>query len=471
MKIKNRPEIWILFIGLIIRLLFVFILAKPYFGRENIYVDKDTYSFAWAFQSVYETGTYTVNPDLEYGYFGRMPGYPFFIGIFYILCDNNWEKAFLIIPWIQLLMDLFSAWLLYLIMLKLSKNKRIALIALGLYACYPFVVVWAPVVYAETLGVFLALLAMFFFVERKKKWNLLISGAIVGFGILVRPQTVLLVPAVLVVLLIDNYRNISLMIKNCFKFLLPVLIIYGIWPARNYINHDKLIFTQDLRGFYNWDIDVMAFWSYVYSVKSEWDPQYTQIITNQKVSWPKEAFLTKADSMMLEEAVYLSKNCGSGFSHKVGYWKKPFDAPNCNKEIESLFLILRERQIKNNPWNFFVKVPLANLRKALFKTRLYDTGTFARKLASFLFYYRSLLILFGLAFYILLIFKSEYRNKDLLLPIIFFVFLYLLLCAGTSPQMRNIEMRYFLPADVLLLLPAAYFIHILLNSIGLRNKG
>ncbi|HET8647000.1 MAG TPA: hypothetical protein VFO85_16005, partial [Vicinamibacteria bacterium] len=37
----------------------------------------------------------------------------------------------------------------------------------------------------------------------------------------------------------------------------------------------------------------------------------------------------------------------------------------------------------------------------------------------------------------------------------FFVLLYLTLCAGTSPQLRNIEMRYFLPADVLLLIPAA----------------
>jgi hypothetical protein len=39
---------------------------------------------------------------------------------------------------------------------------------------------------------------------------------------------------------------------------------------------------------------------------------------------------------------------------------------------------------------------------------------------------------------------------------LFFTVFYALQCGGTSPQMRNIEMRYFLHADVLLLFPAAW---------------
>jgi len=41
---------------------------------------------------------------------------------------------------------------------------------------------------------------------------------------------------------------------------------------------------------------------------------------------------------------------------------------------------------------------------------------------------------------------------------LFFGILYLYLCFGTSPQCRNIEMRYFLQADVFMLIPAAFII-------------
>jgi hypothetical protein len=37
----------------------------------------------------------------------------------------------------------------------------------------------------------------------------------------------------------------------------------------------------------------------------------------------------------------------------------------------------------------------------------------------------------------------------------YFALWYVTLCAGTLPQLRNIEMRYFLPADILMLLPVA----------------
>ncbi|MHC1706160.1 MAG: glycosyltransferase family 39 protein [Bacteroidales bacterium] len=467
----NKPEYWLLLLGLLIRVAFVFFIAEPYFGRENIHVDGDTYSFAWSFQSLFETGTYTVNPGLEYGYFGRMPGYPFFMGVFYLLSGQDWPTAFIMISWVQLFLDLFSAWLLFLIARTLSGNRKVALTALLLYCTYPFVIVWTPVVYAETLGVFLTLAAVYFFIKSEDKVNLIWSGIITGAGILVRPQEILLVPVLMLILLFENYKEIKQLIKKSLLFILPVLMLYGSWPLRNYINHNKLIFTQDSRGFYNWDIDVMAFWAYIYSVKSEWDPQYTQIITNQKVTWPKEAYRTREDSLLLEKAVWLSQNCGSGFSHKKAYWKEPFNTPNCNKEIEALFMKLRENQIKNNPLNFYFIIPVENLKKAIFKSGLYDQNTTIRKLAGLLFYYRTLLILAGILFYFLRMRSKNNRNSDHLIPLIFFLILYLTLCAGTSIPLRNIEIRYFLPADVLLLIPAAWSINYLTVILGLSRSG
>ena len=53
------------------------------------------------------------------------------------------------------------------------------------------------------------------------------------------------------------------------------------WPIRNYINHNKILLTHDLRGFANWDKDVMSFTYFIYSVQAEWEPQFSQIIKNQ----------------------------------------------------------------------------------------------------------------------------------------------------------------------------------------------
>jgi hypothetical protein len=52
--------------------------------------------------------------------------------------------------------------------------------------------------------------------------------------------------------------------------------------------------------------------------------------------------------------------------------------------------------------------------------------------------------------------------------LLYFMLLYFYLCFGTGDQCRNIEIRYFLPADILLLIPAAFFIEGFLKK---RNTG
>jgi hypothetical protein len=102
-------------------------------------------------------------------------------------------------------------------------------------------------------------------------------------------------------------------------------------------------------------------------------------------------------------------------------------------------------------------VPLKNLQKAIFKSDLSDNASVARRLGAYLFYYRTLLILSGIVGLLLLL-----RNRQTMIMGIFvgafFGMLYFYLCFGTSPQCRNIEMRYFLQVDVLMLIPAAFFL-------------
>ena len=126
------------------------------------------------------------------------------------------------------------------------------------------------------------------------------------------------------------------------------------------------------------------------------------------------------------------------------------------------FNYLREKQIKNNPLNFYFVLPMKNLMKAIFKNKLYNETTKIRKYASLLFYWRTFLIILGI-FSAFSLFKKNSPEKGIIF-ILFSVAIYFTLCFGTSPFMRNIEVRYFLPADILLLIPASYAIIIIMDS-------
>ncbi len=456
-EIKNNKALTLtLIVGLVLRFLFILIGAEYYFNRENIFVDGDTATWAKSIQNFIEHGVYSLNLNHEYGYFGRTPGYSFFIGIFYLLTGKDWNAAYPLIAWTQVFLDVIAIWFIYKIGLKLfNGNAKSAVIPALLYATYPFIIVWNPVVYSESLSIFFLILGVYFFIYEEKKFNYFFAGIFISLSVLCRPQILVLIGISGLIILFKNKRDITALLKKSLQFGLAVILIYGSWPMRNYINYGKIELTHDLRGFEVWGTDALAFREYIYSVKTEWEPQFSSILHNETVTFPKEAYLSKEDSLKLERAVYLSKNCGSGFSHWRGYWKEPVTVGNCNEEIKRLYDELRLNQAKNNPLNYYVILPLQNLKKAILKMKLYDTKSTGRKIASLLFIYRTLLIILGLLG-IFLIFKENKKYSYFAWIILsYFLILYLLICAGTGPDFRNIEMRYFLPADVLLLITAS----------------
>lgn len=453
----------ILLVALISRVVFTIFFAELYFGRDNIYIDSDTYAWLYSFINLVENGTYTFNFINEYSPFLRMPGYSFFIGSIYYISEQNAEIAFPIIAWIQIIADVICVYFVFTLGQRIFKNVRISKIASILYALYPFIIVWTPVAYSESMSIFLMFGALMFFTGRGK-WKYLLTGVIISLSILFRPQVALIVPILLVIIIVEYKKDIRNLIFASFTLIISIFIVYGAWPIRNYINHGKIIFTQDLRGASNWDIDVISFMQYVYSVKAEWEPQFSCIIKNKDVKFPSIAYYNIEDSLKLEKAIFLAKTCGSGFSNWRGYWKDQINDNNCNEEIKTLFDDLRKNQIKTNPLNFYLIVPLKNLKKVIFKIKLNDTSTKIRKFASLFFIYRTILIIFGLIGAISLVFK---RKKCWLLFLLYPLSLYLVLCFGTGVQFRNIEMRYFLHADLILLFSASYIIYKIGISINL----
>ena len=132
---KNKVLALILATGLFLRLLFILYGAEIYFNRTNIHIDGDTWAWQNCIENLINNGTFTVGGDN--GQFSRMPGYPFFMGVFYTLCNQNWDIAVIIIAWFQVIIDVISIYLVYRITILTFNNKKTGLIASFLYSTYP----------------------------------------------------------------------------------------------------------------------------------------------------------------------------------------------------------------------------------------------------------------------------------------------------------------------------------------------
>ncbi len=463
---NNRPLTYIVLAGLLLRLLFITVGAAVYFGRANIFVDGDTSAWAHSFQNLWEHGTYTINLEKEMGAFNRLPGYSFFLGIFYLLCGQDWNVTYKVVGWFQTLLDVTLIPIIFSISMSVFNHRRVALITAALYALYPFVIVWTPVCYSEYMSIYIMFWALYFLLRNDIKYNYAIAGLLLGLGGLFRPQLILLSPAFGFYVLLKYRSTLSSFVRHCFVMGLCFIIGYGAWPIRNYLNYNKIIPVQDLTGANNWSPDVIAYMQYMFAVKTDWFPQFTQIIENDNYELTPYAFASKEDSLLLLKGIGMAKNCSRGFSYWKGYWKELVpESEDCGPELSEIFNTVRHNIIIKYPFRFYVLVPLSNLKKALFKLTLNDTKTFARKAASGLFVYRTLLILIGFISCMVLIFGFDGKSKWLaLLVLTYFVIIYVFICAGTGTQTRNIEMRYFIHADLLFLFPAAYLINHFLNN-------
>jgi hypothetical protein len=203
----------------------------------------------------------------------------------------------------------------------------------------------------------------------------------------------------------------------------------------------------------------------MWSIKTDHKPQFDQIINGQPVEWPKSAYLEPGDSALLADLVVKCNTCGRGFSHfkaSAGIIPKPILEDNqCTIDIANAFDHLREEQMKKNSFHYFVVVPLGNLNKALFKSTLYGNKSLLVKIVSTsLFGFRTFMILLGLTGIWLNRKRQLIDRKFATLVLVYFVTWYFVLCFGY----RNIEIRYFIHPDVLLLLPASIPVVLLIEK-------
>lgn len=177
----------------------------------------------------------------------RVPGYPAFLAAVFAVTGQSPRAVMLA----QVVVDLATCFVIALIAARLAPEKsrrRVALAALWLAALCPFTANYTAVVLTETLVIFLSALAILVLLQTDvggaqvarvgtllaNPW--LLSGIVVGFGTLVRPETPLVLLAAGLVL-VAKWRRLADWMKLIRAGLLMgvgLLLPLVPWAARNW---------------------------------------------------------------------------------------------------------------------------------------------------------------------------------------------------------------------------------------------
>ena len=475
---KEKSLWWIIVLAAVVRLLFVFVGGRYYYGTPDYFIHGDTSSWFQAFINLVDHGTFTVNPKIEASKFFRPPGYSFLFGIFYLITLKNYVLAWKLLVAAQVIMDIVSVWLIARISTTVIKNespeRRNIFSNLGalLYALYPMAIVFSPLLHAETSSIFFLLLSIRFAFKPISLRNAFFSGAFAGIATLIRLQCAFCMPFIVVAFLYGNGNRIRKKLKYALMFCFAVGITYGLWPARNFLLQDRVVFGQDIHVGAHWSEDFISFLDYTHSISTDHTPYYWSILKNEKVNWPAAAYIDPADSLLLDSVVKMCQTCSMGFAYwKAGEHLVPalqLPANPCEYEIAAIFNALTEKQKTQNAFHYWITIPLQNLSKCFFKLTLYGDKSFMIKFfSSMLFLIRSLLIVLGLAG-IFLAYRKKLLSKSFLFVAIGYMLSWYLFISFVH---RNIEMRYLIQTDVVLLIPAAFAIMMLFFNKYLKQSG
>ncbi|MDB5234313.1 MAG: hypothetical protein JWR44_1306 [Hymenobacter sp.] len=474
-RFPPRPLLGILLLALLLRAAFLLVGAPVFYhSPHQFYFNGDSTSYIQAFENLWLTGRYTFD-FLEPGAaFGRLPGYPFFYGIHRIVFGAALAPA--ATAWSQVLLDTGAVWLVYGIIKCLAPAQwPAAYWGALLYATYPFIILWVPIVGTEALSTDLTLLWLFVAVSgRPSTPRALGLGAVAALGLLVREYMGILLPiTVLWVVTCEWGENPRLALRYGALVILGFGLMYGGWPLRNYaLTHKLILLKPRAAGYANQTSDVDEFYQWVHCWTPDENPWLDSVLVGRgEVRFPATAFTAPGDEALAQALVAQARRCGSGFyvlRSGIAISAKYQDTAavladttfqryhfrNCNAAIGAGFRDLRQRFAERQPLRFWFDVPLQNLKKAFFKNTITPEQAVQRRTRpaatpwlALLFAYRTALLLLGWVGLLV----GLRRRFGLWLVLAVSGFQYLYICF----VYRGLEMRYLLQADVLLLIPAA----------------
>lgn len=467
-------------LGLLLRIIFLVIGAPAFYhSATGFYFNGDSGSYTQVFENWWQTGQYTFDFHEPDAAVGRLPGYPLFYGAIRLLVGPHLAPA--AVAWVQVLLDSATIMLVYGCLRRMAPARPgAALLGAFLYATYPFIIIWTPIIGTECLSTDLTLLWVYGLLSwRATTRYALALGLLTAVSLYVREYMAVLLPATLLfVLLRERRAGLYTMARFGVLVGLGFGLLYLAWPVRNYLSlHRVILLKPRTAGYANFTPEVAEYNAWVHCWTNNENPWRDSILVGSPtIHFPAGVFPTQADAARAQYLVAQARNCGSGYYVQrramgphpvdpavVDAAYQQFRRTNCNEATGAGFAALRMNFQQAFPARYWLTVPLQNLQKTFFKSDTNAVQNGAKALVQrALLAYRSILLIIGWIGLLLYL-----RRHSALLAIGLFVSV---IYGYMWFVMRGVEMRYLLQTDIVMLLPAALLLHQLWLYANLRLR-
>ena len=456
-------------LGLTVRVAFWLYGHRFYYGSyENSWQNGDTVSYTWGWENLWLHGHYTFDflyPDAA---FGRLPGYPLFYGLHYLLAGP--AHAVWATQLSQVLLDTLAVWLIFRITFRIAQGRGWApYVGAALYAVYPFVLIWLTMIATEALATFITVLWAWVVVERVGgRWHVLVVGLVIGAAFYIREYLGIFLPITGLWWWLTTARATGQVwswpaLKPGVWLGVVFLALYIWWPVRNYVSYNRLMLVKPLTaGYAAINDDFIAYRNWIITWSDDFTPYLKQIVKDGKPAFPADVFASPAEHAEARRLSALAHECGSSFwlwkrklylskQYRDTAWMRAQTAywNHCNAEVATGFQRLDSSYRARHPIAARFEVPARNVVKSVFKNQLARQAPSAQLIQTLLFSYRTVLVILGFVGLWVM------RRRVGIFPVgALILFIYLFICFF----LRVLEMRYLLQADALLLVPAALLI-------------
>jgi len=214
------PLCFTVFVGIRLALLLLIPIAEPfsdsawYLSRAITLAEQGTYS---------ERGILTAYWPV---------GYPAFLALLFKVAG----ASVLVAQLANLALAAISFWLLYFVVRNFLHDELVARGTVLLFAIYPNNAAYVPVLLTETLYTFLLLAACFYLLSGRHWLQTVIAGVVFGLATIVKTQTILLIPILAFLALLDSWsiKKVARAGACAIAVLVIALVVVMPWAVRNY---------------------------------------------------------------------------------------------------------------------------------------------------------------------------------------------------------------------------------------------
>ncbi len=470
-----KNKFLLLTIAIVIKAAFAFYKVNELAGTNRIYKytvaieGGDTQSYLEPIENFIASGKYFD----DY----RMPGYGIVYFVLRIVFDSCTSMNLLLV--LQVLLSGITVYFFAVITSRIIEQSWAFYTAYLCYLISTFVSIWDVFLLTESFCIS-ALIISFYFLSSKQLSNakLFLAGLFLTWAVFLKP-VVAPVIAIISVLIFIRYRQEKLEgFKPVLYFLLPFILIDGVWVMRNYHEHHRFFFLT--KSTYQKEIETTHYGNMIKFVSSfggsvvHWDPgsemsffkkPVGEMKVKKDVVFPSYIFTSKfnMDSLSSLNVLIMQWNDSASALYKDVETDKriaeKFDAYTASIKsekpflyhVKSRFILIKKFLIHSGTYNLFSK-PAGDL----------NTVEFIIKAGYSILY---LLILFcGFAGLIIMLFKCIRRFNFITASIALAAFYFTLIYPVV---LRLTESRYFLPAYPFYVIGLCWLVFYLSN---LKNK-